>query len=108
MAGLLQLDVISLDNFILSILIIGIGFFGMFIHQNNIMLFLVSMELIYLGIVLLYLFIGANFDDSQLQVFSFFIIVVVSLESVVMLGMIINLFKYVGKINMYTITYLHG
>jgi len=108
MAGILQLDLISLDNFILAILIIGVGFFGMLIHQNNIMLFLVSMELIYLGIVLLFLFIGGNFDDAQLQVFSFFIIVVVSLESVIMLGMIINLFKYVGRVNMRSITHLHG
>lgn len=89
-------------------MIIGIGFFGMLIHQNNIMIFLVSMELVYLGVILFYLFMGINFDDTQLQVFVLFIVVVISLESVIMLGMIINLFKYVGKINMYTTVFLHG
>jgi NADH-quinone oxidoreductase subunit K len=102
------MNILNLNDVITVIFIFAVGLLGLYIHRGNLILLLICVELLYLGVILLYLVVGANFDDVEVQVFSFLVIVTIAIESVIILGIAILLYRNTTEIDVDKLTLLNG
>jgi NADH:ubiquinone oxidoreductase subunit K len=91
-----------------SIFLLTTGFCGIVLQRNNIILFLLCLEVTYIGIVLLLMESSIVYNDITFQIFGFFIVVIVALESVLALGFVILIYKFSKSINLSDCNLLDG
>lgn len=89
---------------ILNFLIISIGLFGIFFNKKNFLMFLISIEIMFLGINLNFILISILLDDLIGHIFVFFILTIITCESAVALSLFIILYKLKKNINIDIIT----
>jgi NADH-quinone oxidoreductase subunit K len=82
-----------LFHLVVPILLFIIGRFGLFLSRKNIILIIMSLELMLLSINYNFLFLSSYLDDLLGQVFSLFILTIGACESSVGLALLICYYR---------------
>ena len=82
----------------LSLILFLIGVLGFVLNRKNIILMLISIEIMLLAITLLILINSLNFDDIMGQVYAVFIISIAGAESAIGLGILVAFYRLRGSI----------
>ena len=93
---------------ILSSLLFSISLAGIFLNRKNIIIMLMSLELMFLSINFNFIIFGNYLNDIVGQVFVFFILTVVAAESAIGLAIIVVLFRNKNSIDVEDIGRLKG
>jgi NADH-ubiquinone oxidoreductase chain 4L len=84
--------------FSLSLFLIGI--LGFILNRKNIILLIISLEIMLLAVTLLFLISSFSFDDNTGQIFGIYIIAVAGAESVIGLSILIAYYRLKGSISL--------
>ena len=82
----------------LSLILFLIGILGFVLNRKNIILMLISIEIMLLAITLLILINSFTFDDILGQVFAIYIICIAGAESAVGLAILVAFYRLRGNI----------
>jgi NADH-ubiquinone oxidoreductase chain 4L len=82
----------------IQILLFLIGLLGFALNKKNIILMLISIEIMLLAITLIILIDSWIFEDIIGQVFSIYIIVIAAAESAIGLGILVAFYRLRGNI----------
>lgn len=88
---------------ILNIVIISIGFFGVFYPKKHFLLILISIEIIFLGLNLLFAESSIYLDDIIGHIFILFILSIVACESAIALCLFTILYNLKKTIDIHNI-----
>ena len=83
----------------LSSILFSISLAGIFLNRKNILIMLMSLELMFLSINFNFIIFGNYLNDIAGQVFVFFILTVIAAESAIGLAIIVVLFRTKQSIN---------
>jgi len=101
--------VIPLNYFlILAALLFSIGVAGIFINRKNIIILLMSIELILLAVNTNFVAFSHFLQDAAGQVFVFFILTVAAAEAAIGLAILVALFRTKRTINVAELDELRG
>ena len=90
---------IELQHFlILSSLLFLIGVFGIFLNRKNIIIILMSIELILLAVNINFVSFSFFLGDLTVQIFSLFILTVAAAEAAIGLAILVCFFRNKGSI----------
>ena len=92
----------------LSSILFSISLAGIFLNRKNILIMLMSLELMFLSINFNFIIFGNYLNDIAGQVFVFFILTVIAAESAIGLAIIVVLFITKQSINVDDIGKLKG
>lgn len=95
-----------LNHFIFTFFLFCLGLFGIILNRQNIIIILMSIELLLLSINLNFIYFAVFIDDIIGQVFSLLILTVAAAESAIGLAIMIVFFKLYGDISIYKINLL--
>jgi NADH-ubiquinone oxidoreductase chain 4L len=82
----------------LSLMLFLIGIFGFVLNRKNIILMLISIEIMLLAITFLILVNSFSFDDILGQVYAIYIIAIAGAESAIGLGILVAFYRLRGSI----------
>lgn len=82
----------------LSIILFLIGILGFVLNRKNIILLLISIEIMLLSITFLVLITSLSFDDILGQTFAIYIIAIAGAESAIGLGILVAFYRLRGSI----------
>jgi len=86
----------------LSLLLFLIGILGFVLNRKNIILMIISIEIMLLAVTLLILICSYSFNDSVGQTFSVYIISIAGAESVIGLSILVAYYRLRGNISLRT------
>ena len=86
----------------LSLFLFLIGILGFILNRKNIILMIISIEIMLLAVTILILVSSYTFDDSLGQTFSIYIISIAGAESVVGLSILVAYYRIRGNISLRT------
>ena len=84
----------------LAVILFLIGILGFVINRKNIILILISIEIMLLAVTLLVLISSYSFDDIVGQTYSIYIIAIAGAESAIGLGILVAYYRLRGSINL--------
>ena len=100
---------ISLGHYLsLASIIFAIGIIGIFLNRKNVIIILMSIELILLAVNINLVSFSIYLQDLTGQVFTMFILTVAAAEAAVGLAIIVIYYKNRGSINVEQISSLKG
>ena len=82
----------------LSLILFLIGILGFVLNRKNIILMLISIEIMLLGITFLILISSISFDDILGQTYAIYVISIAGAETAVGLGILIAFYRLRGNI----------
>jgi len=82
----------------LSLILFLIGILGFVLNKKNIILMLISIEIMLLAITFLILISSLNFDDIVGQVYAIYIISIAGAESAIGLAILVSYYRLRGSI----------
>ena len=101
--------IIELGHYlILSSMLFTIGVVGVFLNRKNVIIILMSLELILLSININLVAFSAFLNDSVGQIFSLFILTVAAGEAAIGLAILVVYFRNVGNIEVDQINKMRG
>ena len=101
--------IIELGHYlILSSMLFTIGVVGVFLNRTNVIIILMSLELILLSISINLVAFSAFLNDSVGQIFSLFILTVAAGEAAIGLAILVVYFRNVGNIEVDQINKMSG
>lgn len=77
----------------LSIILFGLGVVGFIFNRNNLILMIISIEIILLAVSLMTLFFSWQFNDILGEIFGLYIVAIAGAESAIGLAIMIAYFK---------------
>jgi len=83
---------------LLSIVLFLIGLLGFLLNRRNILLLIISLEVILLGATVLILLSSLNFDDILGQTYGIYVIAIAGAESAIGLGILVAYYRLRGSI----------
>jgi NADH-ubiquinone oxidoreductase chain 4L len=83
----------------LTIILFLIGMLGFVLNKKNIILLLISIEILLLSVTFLILLSALGFDDILGQTFSVYVISIAGAESAIGLGILVAFYRLRGNIN---------
>ena len=83
---------------ILSLTLFLIGILGFVLNRRNIILILISIEIMLLAITFLILVSSLNFDDILGQIYAIYIIAIAGAESAIGLGILVAFYRLRGTV----------
>ena len=92
----------------LSSILFSISLAGIFLNRKNILIMLMSLELMFLSINFNFIIFGNYLGDLTGQIFVFFILTVIAAESAIGLAIIVVLYRNRDSINVDDIGKLKG
>lgn len=92
----------------ISIIMFVIGSIGVFIIRRNIIITLVSIEMMLLACSLNFIASSLIFDDSLGQIYSLFILAIAGSESAIGLAILVAYYRIHGTISLDTVNFLKG
>jgi NADH-quinone oxidoreductase subunit K len=95
-----------LNHFIVNFFLFCLGLLGIILNRQNIIIILMSIELLLLSINLNFIYFSVFIDDLVGQLFSLYILTVAAAESAIGLAILILFFKIYGDIPIYKINLL--
>ena len=100
---------IGMNHFlILSAIMFTLGVFGIFLNRRNVIIILMSIELMLLAVTLNLVTFSAFLGDLTGQVFSMFILTVAAAEAAIGLAILVTFFRNRGSIAVEDISQLKG
>lgn len=84
----------------ISLIIFLVGMIGFIINRSNLIIILISIELMLLGATLNFLMHGANFDDITSQTYSVLVISLAGAESAIGLALVVAYYRLRGSISL--------
>jgi NADH-ubiquinone oxidoreductase chain 4L len=84
----------------LSVILFIIGILGFVLNRKNIILMLISIEIMLLAVTLLVLVSSYSFDDILGQTYSIYIIAIAGAESAIGLGILVAYYRLRGNISL--------
>ncbi|MFC1630898.1 MAG: NADH-quinone oxidoreductase subunit NuoK [Arenicellales bacterium] len=96
------------DYLILGAILFGISVAGIFLNRKNVIILLMSIELMLLAVNINFIAFSHYLNDLAGQVFVFFILTVAAAESAIGLAIIIVLFRRRNTINIQDLDSLKG
>jgi NADH-quinone oxidoreductase subunit K len=100
---------ITLNHFlVLGAILFSIGVAGIVINRKNLIILLMSIELMLLAVNMNFVAFSRYLSDPAGQVFVFFILTVAAAESAIGLAILVNLFRNKRDINVADIDELKG
>jgi len=100
---------IPLSNYlILGAILFGISVAGIFINRKNVIILLMSIELMLLAVNLNFIAFSHYLQDMAGQVFVFFILTVAAAEAAIGLAILVVLFRNRGTINVADLDTMRG
>lgn len=100
---------ISLSHYlVLGAILFGISVVGIFLNRKNVVILLMSIELLLLAVNMNFVAFSRYLDDTAGQVFVFFILTVAAAEAAIGLAILIVLFRSRGTINVEELDSLKG
>jgi NADH-ubiquinone oxidoreductase chain 4L len=82
----------------LSLILFLIGVLGFVLNRKNVILMLISIEIMLLAITFLILVSSLSFDDTLGQIYAIYIISIAGAESAVGLGILVAFYRLRGSI----------
>ncbi len=86
----------------LALIIFLIGILGFVLNQKNIILMLISIEIMLLALTYLILLRSLSFDDITGQIYSIYIIAIAGAESAIGLAILVAYYRLRGRITINT------
>lgn len=83
----------------LTLILFLIGILGFVLNKKNIILMLISIEILLLSVTFLILLSALGFDDILGQTFSVYIIAIAGAESAIGLGILVAFYRLRGSIS---------
>ena len=96
------------DYLVVAALLFVIGVFGIFLNRRNVIVILMSVELILLSVSINFVAFSAYLGDLMGQVFSMFIMTVAAAEAAIGLAILVVYFRNRGEIAVDDISQLRG
>lgn len=97
-----------LFNFLFVSVLFLISLLGIFLNRRNILIILLSIELMLLALNLGFLLTSSYFDDIAGEVFSLFILCIAASESAIGLAIIVVFYRIRHSININSLNLLKG
>ncbi|TPG03840.1 NADH-quinone oxidoreductase subunit NuoK [Rhodanobacter glycinis] len=85
---------------LLSLVLFIIGVLGFVLNNKNIILMIISIELMLLAVTLLVLISSYSFDDIMGQTYGIYIIAIAGAESAIGLGILVAFYRLRGNISL--------
>ena len=85
----------------LSIFLFIIGVLGFILNRKNIILMIISIEIMLLAITLFILLNSFEFNDNSGQIFSIYVISIAGAESVIGLSILVAYYRLRGSISLW-------
>ena len=92
----------------LSVIIFTIGILGIFLNRKNVIVILMSIELIFLAVNINLVSFSIFLNDLNGQIFTLFILTVAAAEAAIGLAIIVAYYRNAGTINVEEIKNLKG
>jgi NADH-quinone oxidoreductase subunit K len=102
----MQINIFNLLD--ISALLFTIGSIGVFIIRRNIIITLVSIEMMLLACSLNFLIASITLDDVLGQLYSLFILAIAGSESAIGLAILVAYYRIRGTISLDTVNFLKG
>ena len=83
----------------LSLILFTIGILGFVLNRKNIILMLISIEIMLLAITFLVLVSSLSFDDILGQTYAIYIIAIAGAESAIGLGILVAFYRLISSLN---------
>ena len=100
---------VTLDHYLLlGALLFVIGIFGIFLNRKNVIVMLMSIELILLAVNLNFIAFSVHLGDLVGQVFTLFILTVAAAEAAIGLAIIVCFFRNRGTIQVEHVNVMKG
>lgn len=100
---------VGLEHYlILSAIIFVIGVCGLFLNRRNVIVVLMSMELMLLAVNINFVTFSSFFQELSGQIFSLFVLTVAAAEAAIGLAIIVIFYRNRGSIEMNDISNLRG
>ncbi len=101
--------VVGLEQYLaVSAMLLVIGIFGIFMNRKNVIVILMSIELILLAVNLNFVAFSAALDDLVGQVFVMFVLTVAAAEAAIGLAIVVIYFRNRGSIEVEDVTMMKG
>jgi NADH-quinone oxidoreductase subunit K len=108
MGGITKMN-IGLEHFLtVAAILFVLGIFGIFLNRKNVIVILMSVELILLSVNLNLVAFSAHLNDLAGQVFTMFILTVAAAEAAIGLAILVVYFRNRGSIEVEDISTLKG
>jgi len=88
------------DAMTLSLVLFLVGILGFVLNRKNIILMLISIEMMLLAVTLLVIVSSFSFDDIVGQTYSIYIIAIAGAESAIGLGILVAFYRLRGSISL--------
>ena len=100
---------VSLSHFlVVSAILLVLGIFGIFLNRKNVIIILMSIELILLAVNLNLVAFSAALGDLVGQVFAMFVLTVAAAEAAIGLAIVVIYFRNRGSIQVEDIRMMRG
>jgi len=93
---------------VVAAILFTLGIFGIFLNRKNMIVILMSIELMLLAVVINLVTFSSYLEDLTGQVFSMFILTVAAAEAAIGLAILVTFFRNRGDISVETINELKG
>jgi len=109
MGGITDMLSIGLGHYLtVSAILFVLGVFGIFLNRKNVIVILMSIELILLSVNLNLVAFSATLQDLTGQVFAMFVLTVAAAEAAIGLAIVVIYFRNRGSIEVEDISTLKG
>ena len=100
---------VGLDHFLfLGAILFTIGVLGIFLNKKNVIIILMSIELILLAVNINFISFSAYLGDLSGQIFAMFTLTVAAAEAAIGLAILVVFFRNLGSIEVQKINKLKG
>lgn len=103
-----MVEVVLFHYLTLAAILFVIGVFGIFLNRKNIIVILMSIELMLLAVNINFVAFSAHHGDLHGQVFSMFILTVAAAEAAIGLAILVTFFRNKGQILVDDLSELKG
>ncbi|MCH9852918.1 MAG: NADH-quinone oxidoreductase subunit NuoK [Alphaproteobacteria bacterium] len=101
-------DVTLYHYFLLSAVVFTFGLFGIFLNKRNVIVILMSIELMLLAVNINFVAISTELNDVSGQIFSLFILSVAAAEAAIGLAILVVYYRNRASIAVDTISTMKG
>ncbi len=100
---------VSLDHYLaVSAMLLVLGIFGIFLNRKNVIIILMSVEIILLAVNLNLVAFSAALDDMVGQMFALFVLTVAAAEAAIGLAILVIYFRARGSIEVEDVNLMKG
>ncbi len=99
---------IGIEHYLMVAALFVIGIFGLFLNRKNIIILLMSIELILLSVNINFVAFSSYLNDMVGQVFTLFVLTVAAAEAAIGLAILVSFFRNRGTIDVEDVNVMKG